>query len=79
MTNYLFVISQPFVYMEYSIAEDKKLNSKIMSEGFRYVQARECQGSIYLKCALFRTNSCPCIGRINKATDLRPLYARGAS
>ena len=57
--------------MKYSIVEGKKLNSRNYEcEGFRYVQARECQGFISLKCALFSTNSCPCIGRINKATDL---------
>ena len=57
--------------MEYSLVEGKKLNSKnYESEGFRYVKARECEGAIYLKCALFRTNSCPCIGRIDKTTCL---------
>ena len=57
--------------MEYSVAEGRKLNSKnYASEGFRYVKARECEGAIYLKCALFKTNSCPCVGRIDKATDL---------
>ena len=60
--------------MEYSVIEGKKLNSKnYESEGFRYVKARECEGSIYIKCALFRTNSCPCIGRIDKATNLMNL------
>ena len=60
--------------MEYSVIEGKKLNSKnYESEGFRYVKTRECEGSIYIKCALFRTNSCPCIGRIDKATNLMNL------
>ena len=60
--------------MEYSVIEGKQLNSKnYESEGFRYVKARECEGSIYIKCALFRTNSCPCIGRIDKATNLMNL------
>ena len=34
--------------MEYSVIEGKELNSKnYESEGFRYVKARECEGSIY--------------------------------
>ena len=62
MTYYQSVISQPFVYMEYNIVQGKKVNSKNYEcEGFRYVQARECQGPIYLKSALFRTNSCPLV------------------
>ena len=57
--------------MEYSLVEGKKLNStNYESEGFRYVKSRECETTIYLKCALFRTHSCLSIGRIDKITNL---------
>ena len=56
--------------MEYSLVEGKKLNStNYESEGFRYVKSRECETTIYLKYALFRTHSCLSIGRIDKITN----------
>ena len=41
----------------------------------RHVVKRPSKRSVlvYIKCALFRTNSCPCIGRIDKATNLMNL------
>ena len=57
--------------MEYFLVEGKKLNStNYECEGFRYVKSRECETTIYLKCALFRTLSCLSIGRIDKITNL---------
>ena len=57
--------------MEYTIIEGKKLNSTNYGcSGFRCVNARESKLSIYLKCALFRTHSCKCTGKINKYTNL---------
>ena len=57
--------------MEYSLVEGKKLNSNNYGcEGFHYVKCREYATTIYLKCALFRTNSCLSIGIIDKITNL---------
>ena len=57
--------------MEYSLVEGKKLNSNnYQCEGVRYVKCRDCETTIYLKCALFRTNSCLSIGKIDKITNL---------
>ena len=60
--------------MEYSLIEGKKIHSKNYEcQSFRYVKSREFGDSIYLKCALFRTKSCTCIGKINKKTNLFEL------
>ena len=57
--------------MEYSLVEGKKLNSNNYGcEGFHYVKCREYATTIYLKGALFRTNSCLSIGIIDKITNL---------
>ena len=56
--------------MEYTLSEGKKLKSTYKYNGFRYVKARESSCSVYLKCALFRTHICRCVGKINKLTDL---------
>ena len=60
--------------MEYSLVEGKKLNSNNYEcQGFRYVKSRVCETSIYLKRAVFRTHSCPSIGRFDKITNLLEL------
>ena len=51
--------------------EGKKVNSSnYLSEGFRYVKARESESIIYVKCSLFRSHSCQCFGKINKSAKL---------
>ena len=62
--------------MEYSVVEGKKLNSiNYECEGFRYVKSRECENSIYLRCALFRKHSYPSIAKIDKITNLFELIS----
>ena len=57
--------------MDYTIIEGKKLNSMNFGcNGFRYVKVRESDSSIYRKCALFRTHSCKCRGKITILTNL---------
>ena len=63
--------------MEYSIIEGKKLNStNYECQGFRYVKSGEYGNSIYTNCALFRSNSCACTGKIDKQTNLLELNAQ---
>ena len=57
--------------MDYSVVEGKKLNSiNYECEGYRYVKFRECENSIYLRCALFRKLSCPSIAKVDKITNI---------
>ena len=63
--------------MEYSIIEGRKLNStNYECQSFRYVKSGEYGNSIYTKCALFRSNSCACTGKIDKRTNLLELNAQ---
>ena len=75
-----FIPPNPFAFsfiMEYSIIEGKKLNStNYECQGFRYVKSGEYGNSIYTKCALFRSNSCACTGKIDKQTNLLELNAQ---
>ena len=66
--------SEEHFKMEYSLIEGKKLNSNNYEcQSFRYIKSREHGNSIYLKCSLFRNNSCTCAGKINKQTNLLEL------
>ena len=57
--------------MEYTVIEGlKKNSSNYFCEGFRYIKARESESCIYVKCSLFRTQSCECYGKINKSANL---------
>ena len=63
--------------MEYSIIEGKKLNSiNYECQGFRHVKCGEYGNSIYIKCALFRSNSCACTGKIDKQSNFLELNAQ---
>ena len=66
--------SEEHFKMVYSLIEGKKLFSNSYEcQCFRYMKSREHGNSIYLKCALFRTNSCTCTGKINKQSNFLEL------
>ena len=57
--------------MEYTTVEGKRLSSKnYHSQGFRYVKSRESSTTIYLKCGLFRSHSCPSFAKIDRISNL---------
>ena len=57
--------------MEFSIVEGKRLNYlKYTSGGFRYTKYRELNGTIYLRCTLFKKSTCLAVTKICNNSDL---------
>ena len=58
--------------MEYILNEYKRREGKVFSttDGHKYIRSKMTEKYFYLKCALFKQNSCKGTSRLNRETDL---------